>query len=119
MTEVALAQSIAAYECGEGRRPLEFVVTEPSDVFLARSEDDLYDYIAVPADMPLTGTLFVRNRKTGEMKVIPVTNMLQIRRRCKLQQIEPVATVGNAELVSHFGSKAAKRIYNIRRQTVK
>jgi hypothetical protein len=119
MSDVSLPQSLAAYECGEGRSSLTFHIEDPSDSSPVRAEDDIYDYAAVQSDFPITGTLFVRSKTTGEMKTIPVSQLLQIQRRSRLSEFAPVENADTADLISNFGSRAAKRIYNLRQQTVK
>jgi hypothetical protein len=119
MGELAVPQSLAVYECGDGRSSLSFQIREPSEAALPCASDDLYDYAALPLDTPLTGTLFVRSKATGAVRAIPVAQILQIQRRSRLSDFAPVTDAGTADLVERFGSRAAKRIYNVRQHSVK
>jgi hypothetical protein len=113
MAELALPQSLAVYECGEGRSALAFEVVDSGP---AQAEDDIYDYRASPSDLPITGTLFVRNKVSGEVKAIPVSQILQIQRESKLGEFSPVESADGVDLITNFGSRAARRLVKLHKQ---
>jgi hypothetical protein len=109
-----LPQSCAILDCGQTRSELDFQMVDGPDGLVARATDDLFDYAAAPVDLPLHGTLFVRNKQTGALKAIPVGQVIQVSRQCKRQAFQPVENAGTADLIAQFGSRTAKRIYNTR-----
>ncbi|KAH0790431.1 hypothetical protein GPJ56_005727 [Histomonas meleagridis] len=113
--EVVFPQTLAMFDCGESRGEIHFAVNKDANGnLLADGEDDLYQYLALPSDVVCSGTIFVRNNKTGAIKAIPVDKFIQISRQCKIQNYRKIETADTADLVNRFGTRQAKRIYNMR-----
>ena len=115
-----IPQAIAFCESGSARTELTFRASQSDTGITAFSSDDLYDYEAsASTTKPVTGTLFIRNKETGEVKVVPVGQVLQIARRCQQQEFQRVENAQTADLITHFGSRTAKRIYSQRQGAAK
>ncbi len=113
--EVRVPRAVVMYECGEGRSELEFSIENSPDGLVGFANDDLYEYrLTRNPEKEINGTIFVRNRDTGEIKAVPVEEMLQIQKRCKRQPYQRVENAQQADLISNFGSRTAKKIYSQR-----
>ena len=113
--EVKFPQTMAMFDCGESRGEVHFVVNKDANGNLfADGEDDLYQYCGLPSEVVCSGTIFVRNKKTNEVKAIPVDKFIQISRQCKIQNYKKVENADTSALVNAFGTRQAKRIYNMR-----
>ena len=116
---VKVPQPLAIYESGTGRSDLVFQAHQNEDGLDAVASDDLYDYEARPHNQtPISGTIFIRNKTTGEVRAVPVGQMLQIRKRCR-QGFQRVEGAQAADLISNFGSRKAQRIYSQRQGAAK
>lgn len=116
--EVTMPQTLAMFECGESRGEIHFKTYKEDNEIYSTGGDALYYYRADPSDVICHGTVFIRNKKTGEYKAIPVSNFVQISRHCKIQNYEKIQSADTASLVNKFGTRQAKRIYNMRSNAV-
>ena len=115
-----IPQTIAFCESGRPGTDLTFRATQSDTGINAFSSDDLYDYEASASTTnQATGTLFIRNKETGEVKAVPVGQVLQIARRCQQHEFQRVQNAQTADLITHFGSRTAKRIYSQRQGAAK
>ena len=112
--EVPTLPSLAVFEEGAARQELEFKLVKEETGLVARSEDDLYDYSAIPGDFPLNGTLFIRNKETNELKPVKISVLMEISKELKIGRDTTFAQANYNEVISNFGSRAAKRIQKMR-----
>lgn len=117
--QLKLPQSVAMYECGEGRGEVHLFAHPVDGGHVIAGEDDLYNYELNQMDTFATGTIFIRNKKTGTMKQIPVEKYLQITRTLKIQREETTVSKGVVGLVENFGTRASKRILKQRQSAGK
>ncbi|OHT16300.1 hypothetical protein TRFO_13313 [Tritrichomonas foetus] len=118
--EIPVPQSLAMFECGEPKSDLHFALSRGEDGTIeGAGEDKLNQFFIQPADITCSGTLLIRNKKTGEIKSVPVNNYLMISRQSKLNDFEKLNTLNTADLVNQFGTRQAKRIYSMRQATSK
>lgn len=112
--EIALPQTLAMFECGEARGEIHFATHKAGDEVYCTGDDALYEYRADRSDVACSGTIFIRNKETGACKAVPVSDFVQISRQCKIQNYEKIQSADTASLVNKFGTRQAKRIYNMR-----
>ncbi|EAX93830.1 hypothetical protein TVAG_177380 [Trichomonas vaginalis G3] len=117
--QVQLPQSIAIFECGESRKPVQFTATAVENDHVIEGKDDLYNYDITPMETYATGTIFIRNKNTGEMKAIPVEQYVQISRSLLIKREETTVSKGVVGLVENFGTRASKRILKQRQSAGK
>ena len=104
-------QAIGIFENGEARSDLHFSGLPVDDGYLGFAEDDLYQYEAHTSDKICNGTIFVRNTKTGDIKAVPVSTFMEIRRTIKIsQEISKGEDPKTQELIQQFGTRAAQRL---------
>lgn len=117
---VQISQPVAMYESGQPRsqEPLTLQTYKNEDgIIIATGSDEIYDYeAATNPEVELTGTIFIKNKRTGAIKAVPVETLLQIRKLCKVHEYESVGTAQPADSVRYFGSRAAQKIYSQRAQ---
>ena len=120
MSETQVSQSLAIFESGEPKDHIDF---EPAfnelSLIEGRGEDNFYSYVMRPYDIPCNGTLLVKNKKTGEMKAIPVQKYFSVSRECKIHEFTKLDQTDTAALVNQFGTRQAKRIYSMRQGSSK
>ncbi|KAK8898880.1 hypothetical protein M9Y10_001172 [Tritrichomonas musculus] len=118
--EVHVPQGLAMFESSEAKEPIDFELTT-NEYALAegRGEDNFYDYKIRPCDIPCNGTLIIKNEKTGKLEAIPIQNYFLISRQCKIHEFRKLEATDTAALVNQFGTRQAKRFYNMRLNTSK
>jgi len=118
--DIPTPSSVAMFENGESRGETHyFLEKQQDDSFIGVGDDNLYNYQMRINEMPFNGSLFVRNKKTGEIKPIPTEKLMQISRLSKISQEETVSKAGVQDLVKSFGTRAAQRIMKLRSNTSK
>ena len=120
MSDFPVSQSLALFECGEPKENLTFSLSgDENDSIVGTSKDKLYHYILSPSDVNCAGTLIIRDKTTGEMKAVPVEKFMMVSRQSKFTDFTKMEATDTATLVNQFGTRQAKRIYNLRQGSAK
>lgn len=118
--QIKVPQALALLESGELKDPIDFQPSVDDDgVMKGQGQDEFHNYTIAPSDVPCNGTLIIRNKKTGEFQAIPVKNYYMISKQCKIHEFTSLQPTDTAGLVNQFGTRQAKRIYNLRQGTSK
>ena len=114
-------QSIAKFEAGESRGEIRFNLTEKSDgSIIGNGNDSLYSYQLTNSDISCNGTLFIRNKNTGELKAIPIENYMNVtKENCLYQSNNDLSEINSSNLFENFGTRASQRILKMRQKATK
>ena len=119
MSEQKLQQYLAICESGTIDKELYMNIEQNDDgenYFIG--EDELHNYFGeVQRNIKSNGTIFIRNKKTNEIKAIPVENYLMLRKKLKIGSDSSIGKVSTRDLIEHFGTQRSQRIMKSRMNT--
>lgn len=112
MSEEKLQQYLAICESGTINKELYLDIEqneEGNKYFVG--EDELHNYFGeVQRDIKSNGTIFIRNKKTNEIKAIPVENYMILSKKLKIGSDNSIGKVSTRDLIEHFGTQRSQRI---------
>ena len=102
---------MAVFETGESRGEVVFdqISADEGDI-IGKGSDNLYDYSLTPMEDGVTGTLFVRNKKTHKVRAIPIEQLLEVQRNCRIHKNEEDENAGIDGLINNFGTRKSQLI---------